>query len=212
MEERYLSLSEAADALDISERTAYRWIKSGKLRAYKPGRDYRIPESAIKEAIEMSEISPKALRRSSLEPSLFNGLEDERREDRRAVGAREAIEFARRFTRLYENLNAIRDCMDEYREAWEARLADGDFDKATIEEGGRALKAFWPAVVTAVEAETAELDRIGVQPEEIEEKSVLLPVMDRFQALCAKVNDTYREQFLNAAAPNVYPFPQRKAS
>jgi excisionase family DNA binding protein len=79
MEERYLSLTEAADALDISERTAYRWIKSGKLRAYKPGRDYRIPESAIKEAIEVSEISPKAPRRSSLEPSLFNGVEDERR-------------------------------------------------------------------------------------------------------------------------------------
>jgi excisionase family DNA binding protein len=79
MEERHLSLSEAADALDISERTAYRWIKSGKLRAYKPGRDYRIPESAIKEAIEESEVRPKAPRRSSLEPSLFNGFEDERR-------------------------------------------------------------------------------------------------------------------------------------
>jgi len=79
MEERYLSLSEAAAALDISERTAYRWINSGKLRAYKPGRDYRIPESAIKEAVEESEVRPKASGRSSLEPSLFNGLEDERR-------------------------------------------------------------------------------------------------------------------------------------
>jgi excisionase family DNA binding protein len=76
MEERYISLSEAADALDISERTAYRWIKSGKLRAYKPGRDYRIPEWAIKAAIEESEVDPKA-GRSSLEPSLFPGLEDE---------------------------------------------------------------------------------------------------------------------------------------
>jgi excisionase family DNA binding protein len=79
MEERYLSLSEAADALDISERTAYRWINSGKLRAYKPGRDYRIPESAIREAVEESEVRPKADSRSSLEPSLFNGLEEERR-------------------------------------------------------------------------------------------------------------------------------------
>lgn len=59
MEERYLSLSEAADALDISERTAYRWIKLGKLRAYKPGRDYRIPESGIRELIERSEAYPK---------------------------------------------------------------------------------------------------------------------------------------------------------
>jgi excisionase family DNA binding protein len=52
MEERYLSLSEAAGALGISERTAHRWIKSGKLRSYKPGRDHKIPQSAIIEAIE----------------------------------------------------------------------------------------------------------------------------------------------------------------
>ncbi len=78
MEDRYLSLTEARDALGISERTAYRWIKLGKLRAYKPGRDYRIPESAIKEVVEESEVHPKGESRSSLEPSLFNGLEDER--------------------------------------------------------------------------------------------------------------------------------------
>jgi excisionase family DNA binding protein len=73
MEERHLSLSEAADALNISERTAYRWIKSGKLRAYKPGRDYWIPESAIKEVVKESEVRPKVERRSSLEPS-FNDI------------------------------------------------------------------------------------------------------------------------------------------
>lgn len=71
MEERYLSLSEAADALDISERTAYRWIDSGKLRAYKPGRDYRIPESAIKEAVEESEVRPKAPPRSREEAAFI---------------------------------------------------------------------------------------------------------------------------------------------
>jgi excisionase family DNA binding protein len=61
VEERHLSLSETTDVLDISERTAYRWIKSGKLRAYKPGRDYRIPESAIRELMERSEAYPKDL-------------------------------------------------------------------------------------------------------------------------------------------------------
>src|SRR5215203_3426466 len=78
MEERHLSLSEAAEALNISERTAYRWIKSAKLRAYKPGRDYWIPESAIKEVVKESEVRPKVESRSSVEPSLFNGLEGER--------------------------------------------------------------------------------------------------------------------------------------
>jgi excisionase family DNA binding protein len=78
MDERYLSLVEACEVLGKSERTLYRWIKSGKLRAYKPGRDYEIPESAIREMRERSEVSPKAESRSSLEPSLFNGPEDER--------------------------------------------------------------------------------------------------------------------------------------
>jgi excisionase family DNA binding protein len=59
MEERHLSLAEVAQLLDKSERTIRRWIKAGKLRAYRPGRDYIIPESAIKELIEGSEVYPK---------------------------------------------------------------------------------------------------------------------------------------------------------
>jgi|SRR5215212_9140455 excisionase family DNA binding protein len=87
MEERYLSLSEATDALDISERTAYRWIKSGKLRAYKPGRDYRIPQSAIRDVVEKSEVHPKGESRSSLEPSLFSGLDGRRQSGYEALAA-----------------------------------------------------------------------------------------------------------------------------
>src|SRR5215217_9023478 len=79
VEERRLSLSQAADALDISERTAYRWVKSGKLRAYKPGRDYWIPESAVKEVVEESEVRPKAPAPSSRERSLNDVLFEERR-------------------------------------------------------------------------------------------------------------------------------------
>jgi excisionase family DNA binding protein len=60
VEERHLSLSEVAQILDKSERTIRRWVKSGKLKAYKPGRDYLIPESAIRELMERSEVYPKA--------------------------------------------------------------------------------------------------------------------------------------------------------
>jgi excisionase family DNA binding protein len=79
MEGQHLSLSEVAGLMGVSERTVRRWIKSGKLRAYKPGRDYRIPESAVRAFVEDSEISPKAFRRSSLEPTLFNGPPPEAR-------------------------------------------------------------------------------------------------------------------------------------
>jgi excisionase family DNA binding protein len=45
--------------MGVSERTVRRWIKAGRLKAYKPGRDYRIPEAGLRVFIEESEISPK---------------------------------------------------------------------------------------------------------------------------------------------------------
>jgi excisionase family DNA binding protein len=50
--EERVSLQEAAKLLGISERQARRWIKSGKLRFYKPGLKYLIPASAIEELLE----------------------------------------------------------------------------------------------------------------------------------------------------------------
>jgi excisionase family DNA binding protein len=108
VEERHLSLSEVADALDISERTAYRWIKSGKLRAYKPGRDYRIPESAVSELVQESEVRPKAPAPSP-EPSFNDVLEEERR-----ANWRSAVDEARR---LREGGRAR---MEELLAAWQA--------------------------------------------------------------------------------------------
>jgi|SRR5215218_10895695 len=72
MEDRHLSLSEVAGSLGVSERTVRRWIKSGKLRAYRPGRDYRIPENAFRAFVEESEISPKVGAPLS-QGTLFNG-------------------------------------------------------------------------------------------------------------------------------------------
>jgi excisionase family DNA binding protein len=78
MEERHVPLSAVAGRLGVSERTVRRWIKAGKLKATRPGRDYRIPESALRELVEEGEVFPKG-RGSSPEPSLFNWLGDERR-------------------------------------------------------------------------------------------------------------------------------------
>jgi excisionase family DNA binding protein len=56
-EEERLSLKEAAEELNISENTARRWVKSGKLKAFQPGRRYLIPRSAIDELLGV--VSPK---------------------------------------------------------------------------------------------------------------------------------------------------------
>jgi excisionase family DNA binding protein len=87
--EEHLSLADAAERMGISERTARRWIKSGKLRAYKPGRDYWIPESALTELVEESKVHPKAP--ASSQPS-FNGLLEE--EQRLAILARGVADAA----------------------------------------------------------------------------------------------------------------------
>lgn len=81
MEDRQLSLAEVAGVMGVSERTVRRWIKSGKLRAYKPGRDYRIPESALRAFVEESEVFPKGIAPPSLQAS-FNGLLVEERRSR----------------------------------------------------------------------------------------------------------------------------------
>jgi excisionase family DNA binding protein len=77
MEERHVPLSTVAGRLGVSERTVRRWIKAGKLKATRPGRDYRIPESALRELVEEGKVSPKAPASPS-QRSLFNGGEEER--------------------------------------------------------------------------------------------------------------------------------------
>jgi excisionase family DNA binding protein len=52
VDERYLTLPEVAERLQVSRRTVYRWIKAGDLDAYQFGREYRITESALKDFLE----------------------------------------------------------------------------------------------------------------------------------------------------------------
>jgi transcriptional regulator with XRE-family HTH domain len=143
---------------------------------------------------EEEKLAPKGESRSSPQASLNDALED-----------------LRRTTARNEGFLAVRQALDGFCEAWEERLAEGDFDKAAIEEAGRTIKFFWPAVTAAADAEMVDRMRFGTY-EEAAAHSKLFPAIRRFQALCDMVNSTYREKFLNAPTSNVYPFPQRKAS
>lgn len=46
-EERYYSIEEVATMLKVVYLTVYRWIQTGKLTAYKAGKQYRIKESDL---------------------------------------------------------------------------------------------------------------------------------------------------------------------
>jgi excisionase family DNA binding protein len=54
--ERFLSLEDVAERLQVSDRTVRRWVKDGKLAAYKPGREWRIRPSDLEEFLESRKI------------------------------------------------------------------------------------------------------------------------------------------------------------
>jgi excisionase family DNA binding protein len=54
--ERFLSLEDVAERLQVSDRTVRRWVKDGKLAAYKPGREWRIRPSDLEEFLESRKV------------------------------------------------------------------------------------------------------------------------------------------------------------
>jgi excisionase family DNA binding protein len=77
--ERFYTIPEVARILRVSDQSVRRWIKAGQLRATKPGKEYRIGHTNLEEFLRAREPRPKAGGRSSREPTLWNGLEEERR-------------------------------------------------------------------------------------------------------------------------------------
>jgi excisionase family DNA binding protein len=59
VDERYLTLPELAERLQVSRRTVYRWIKDGSLSAYQFGREYRITESDLKDFLGRRRTRPE---------------------------------------------------------------------------------------------------------------------------------------------------------
>ena len=77
--EEFISPEEVGERLGVSVYTVRRWVKEGKLRAFKPGKEYRIQESDLEEFLRTREVRPKAPRRSPSERSFNDVLEEERR-------------------------------------------------------------------------------------------------------------------------------------
>jgi excisionase family DNA binding protein len=76
--EEFLSPQEAGERLGVSVYTVRRWVQAGRLRAFKPGKEYRIRESDLEEFLQAREVRPKAPSRSPFERS-FNDVLEERR-------------------------------------------------------------------------------------------------------------------------------------
>lgn len=51
--EQYYTIEEVAKLLKVAYLTVYRWIQSGKLTAYKAGKQYRIEKTDLKEFMQI---------------------------------------------------------------------------------------------------------------------------------------------------------------
>ncbi len=132
MEDRQLSLSEVAGLMGVSERTVRRWIKSGKLKAYKPGRDYRIMESDFRQFIEESEVAPKVQW-----PLPFEEVEQQRK---------------------YVYLPWV-EFMDRYAKRWEEKVASGVVSGDDLKEARDTVRDFGPVLQRLKEEETRGLSQ-----------------------------------------------------
>ncbi|MCA1716261.1 MAG: excisionase family DNA-binding protein [Actinobacteria bacterium] len=170
MEDQTRSLSEVAGLMGVSERTVRRWIKAGRLKAYKPGRDYRIPETGLRAFIEESEISPKAQA-----PLSFNDVLEE---ERRALGiVRDQLAAYAHISKRLEAVAAARTF-----EADAFRKADEGLEEA-MSELHRALRelrdqgvAIRPGTPIGDEAAAAERRLVAAHRASIEAAYGMLPV------------------------------------
>jgi excisionase family DNA binding protein len=57
VEEKFFTLQEVADALKVNYMTVYRWVRAGKLPAYKFGTEWRVEDSDLREFIAARRVS-----------------------------------------------------------------------------------------------------------------------------------------------------------
>jgi excisionase family DNA binding protein len=106
----YLKIPEVARRLDVSEPTVRRMVKGGKLPSVFIGGAYRVSEADLEEFLENAKVEPgKVQAPPHSEPSLFNGLEEERR----TYGSR-----------VWERINSLERTADQ----WQQFVDEGLYD------------------------------------------------------------------------------------
>ncbi len=153
-ENRFLSTEEVAERLRVDEQTVRRWIKHGKLEAFKVGRAWRISPAAL-EALLESHSSPKSqtLRESRSEPTAGDS----------SFGENRTLEERR----LLSSLHPFTTPVEARTEYWQRLAESGQVNQYTLEyateELGLTAQSF-KALVDAAIAEHwsgAELGLLG---------------------------------------------------
>jgi excisionase family DNA binding protein len=135
----YLKLPEVARRLDVSEKTARRYVKSGALPSVFLGGAYRVSEADLAEFLESARVQPgKVEAPTSRELSLFNSLEEERRQTLLEAFRREVGECA-------DDAQGLAFSLKEVLQDQEVARA-----RQLLAETGRRVqtcqRVFWPLV------------------------------------------------------------------
>ena len=143
----YRGVHDIADELGVDVQTVRRWIHSGKLRAFKPGKEYRVREADLEEFLRAREVRPKAPRRSPLEPTLLNGLEDERR---------------------YPSLQGWAGLINRFADRWEHEITERESEWQAAKPAIRKHVKLLPNLSWANEIRQTASDVLGAAHEQLQ--------------------------------------------
>ena len=131
----------------------------------------------------LEEDSPKGERRSSLEPSFNDVLEDERR-----VAELEEIR---------QGYRASSAGLERYCARWEKRIVADDLDRRAAREFLQSAGEWMPVLIDSLIGELRELMRVGgfVDADELRDRSMMQPVADRYIALRDRIQEIWRQRF-----------------
>jgi transcriptional regulator with XRE-family HTH domain len=140
--------------------------------------------------VEVADFFPKAPRRSSLEPSLFNGLE----------GGRRLLDYRK-----------CREVLDRFCDYWEQVLDNERLDRRACDEFETGAILTSKLLVELLVAEKVELrvqrgedpqtiDKSEPWPPGLVEESELWPAIDRWMTIGLRVDKIAKEQFGEDAA------------
>lgn len=104
-----MSLQDVGDALGVDVQTVRRWIKGGRLRAFKPGKEYRIREADLEEFLQAREVRPKA-------------------------GAQPSPKSEERLHAVRETFGPVAEGLERHCERWEEKISSSAVEPEDVED------------------------------------------------------------------------------
>ena len=149
MQAEFMSLQDVGDTLGVDVQTVRRWVKAGRLKAFRPGKDYRIREADLEEFLRTREVRPK-------------------------VPPQPLPEQAERLRDVRETFGPTAKSLEAYCERWEEKLlvaqAEAGPTPRDVEEFVEVVKGFRGVIGLAYKGEVLALGEVLGLSDQAKEK------------------------------------------